>query len=358
MLTTVVSFIFVLGVLIFFHEFGHYIMAKRAGIRVIEFALGWGPKLISHKKGETTYSIRAIPIGGFCNMAGEFLPGDEDELDEKERKVYLDAREKGECFHQKSILDRFLVIFMGPFMNFLLAVLIFILVFSIFGVPTESSNTTIIGDVTPGQPAREAGIRPGDEIVAVNDQEVENWEEMSSIIHNSEDELIISYRRDGNINEVTVNPEYNEEVDSYIIGIYPDVIRERAGILEAIKLGFMQTGQIIFATIAGFVQMISMRSAEGVGGPIMIASIVGEAAQLGINRLLNWTAIISINLGIINLVPIPALDGGRILFLFFELIRGKPVDPEKESFVHFIGFVLLMILMVFVVYKDIVRSLF
>ncbi|MFW5998162.1 MAG: RIP metalloprotease RseP [Halanaerobiaceae bacterium] len=358
MLTTIISFIIVLGVLIFFHEFGHYIMAKKAGIKVEEFALGWGPKLISHKKGETLYSIRIIPIGGFCNMAGEFLPGKEEELEEEEREKYLKAKKEGKCFHQKSIWQRFLVIFMGPFMNFLLAAFIFIIIFSVFGLPIDSSQTTVIGDVTPGQPAREAGLKPGDEILAINDQEVDNWQEMAGIIHNSEEQIKVRYQRNDVINETEVKLKYNEEIDANIIGIYPEVIREKIGFLRSIKLGFIQTGRIIYLTIAGFIQMISMRSAEGIGGPIMIASIVGEAAQLGINRLLNWTAVISINLGIINLVPIPALDGGRILFLFIELLRGKPIDPEKESFVHFLGFVLLIILMVFVVYKDIVRSFF
>ncbi|ACL69531.1 RIP metalloprotease RseP [Halothermothrix orenii] len=357
MLTTIISFIIVLGILIFIHEFGHYITAKKAGIRVEEFALGYGPRLFSRQKGETVYSIRALPLGGFCKMTGEF-PEDE-EMTEEERKIYLDAKEKGECFFQKSPIKRFAVIFMGPFMNFMLAVLLFILMFSIYGIPVDSSSTTIIGTIVPEKPAAEAGLEPGDKIIEINGTRVENWDEMASIIHRSPGKkLEIKYIRNNEIREVTLIPDFNENTETGVIGIYPELIMKKVSFTKSIKMGFYQTWYVFSNTIMAFVKIITRETSAELAGPIMIANMVGQAAKVGLLNLLNLMAVISINLGILNLLPFPALDGGRIVFILVEVVRGKPVDPEKEGFVHLIGFVLLMVLMVFVIYKDIMRTWF
>ena len=357
MITTIVSFIIVLGILIFAHEFGHFISAKKSDIRVEEFALGFGPKLLSRQKGETVYSIRAIPLGGFCNMTGEFPP--DDDASEEEKRVYQETKENGRTFNQKSLWKRFLVLFMGPFMNFFLAALVFVLIFTAFGIPVDSSQTTVIGELIPEKPAAEAGLKPGDKVISVNGKNVENWNEMSRIIGKSTDEEInLLVQRGEKQLQFSITPEYNEQSKKGVIGIFPEMIRKRVGIFKAVKYGILQTWHAITAIIMGFVQMITRRSAAEIGGPIMIANIVGQAAQVGMANLLNWLAIISINLGIINLLPFPALDGGRIVFVLVEALRGKPVPPEKEGFVHFVGFVLLMILMVFIIYKDIVRSIF
>ena len=357
MILTIISFIVVLGVLVFIHEFGHYITAKKSGIMVSEFALGFGPKLIYKKVGETLYSIRAIPLGGFCNMVGEF-PADES-MDEKEKEIYAKAKEDGRLFTQKSALTRLAVILMGPIMNFLLALLIFIIAFSIFGVPTSVTGEAVLGEVIPEQPAAEAGLRANDRILAIDGTEVESWEEMAALIHENEGrEITIRYQRNESINSLSITPVSSDEVDGGVIGIYPQLVRENVGVFQAVSLGVVQTGQIFRMTIAGFAQMISTRSAEDIGGPVMIASIIGQAARVGIINVLNWTAIISINLGIINLLPFPALDGGRISFILVELVRGKPVDPEKESYVHLVGFAILLMLMVFIIYRDVMRSFF
>ena len=357
MVLTIVSFVIVLGILVFIHEFGHYITAKKSDIMVSEFALGFGPKLISKQVGETLYSIRAIPLGGFCNMVGEF-PADES-MPEAERETYDQAKEKGRLFNQKSAFKRLAVILMGPIMNFLLAVLIFVLAFAIFGVPTSTNNEAILGEVIPEQPAAEAGLRANDKILAINGQEVDSWEEMSELIRqNSEQEIKIRYQRDSEIEEITIIPAYDEESDRGVIGVYPKLIRENVGFGSAITLGFQQSYQVFKMTIQGFAQMFRESSAEDIGGPIMIASIIGQAARVGILNVLNWMAIISINLGIINLLPFPALDGGRILFIVIEMIRGKAVDPRKESYVHMIGFALLMLLMIFIIYNDVMRTFF
>lgn len=357
MLLTIVSFVIVLGVLVFIHEFGHYITAKKSDIMVSEFALGFGPKLISKKVGETVYSIRAIPLGGFCNMVGEF-PADES-MPEAEREVYDKAKANGRLFNQKSALKRLAVILMGPIMNFLLAAFIFIFIFAVFGVPTSSSEEAVLGEIIPEQPAAEAGLRANDRILSINDQEINSWSEMSELIKNNvEQEITIRYQRDGQINEITVSPVYSEDSKRGVIGVYPQLIRENVSFSKSLLLGMEQSYHVAKMTILGFVEMFRESSAEDIGGPIMIASIIGQAARVGILNVLNWTAIISINLGIINLLPFPALDGGRISFIIIEMIRGKAVDPRKESYVHMIGFAILILLMVFIIYNDVLRTFF
>lgn len=357
MVLTVVSFIIVLGVLVFIHEFGHYITAKKSDIMVSEFALGFGPKLISKKVGETLYSIRAIPLGGFCNMVGEF-PAD-DSMPEEEREVYNKAKKAGRLFTQKSPLKRLAVILMGPVMNFLLAALIFILAFAVFGVPSSTTEEAVLGEVVPGKPAAEAGLIPGDKILEINGQEIKSWQEMSKIIKtNANQQITVVYQRNSEVEQLKITPVSAEEADHGIIGIYPQLVRKNVSVLKSFSLGMQQTYQVVKMTVLGFVQMFRDSSTEDLGGPIMIASIIGQAARAGILNVLNWTAIISINLGIINLLPFPALDGGRILFIAIEMIRGKAVDPRKESYVHMIGFALLMLLMIFIIYNDVIRTFF
>lgn len=352
MLTTIISFLFVLGAIIFIHEFGHYITAKLTDIRVEEFALGFGPKLISTKKGETVYSLRVLPLGGFCNMTGEFLP--DDDLEEEKQKIYEQAHSKGRCFHQKSVWKRFMVVIMGPLMNFFLALLVFLVVFTVYGIPVDSIDTTRLGEVTPKLPAAEAGLKPGDKITAVNGQNVDSWNKMSDIIRSADGEkLIIEYVRKEKSKTVTLQPEFNEELDYWIIGISAPLKREHVGVFETTGRAIQNTGRLIYATVYGLINMVAERSAEDVGGPVQIASIVGDAARLGFSNLLTWLAILSVNIGLINLLPIPALDGGRLLFMIVEKIRGKPVSPEKEGLVHFIGFIILIILMLLIIYRDI-----
>jgi regulator of sigma E protease len=248
---------------------------------------------------------------------------------------------------------------MGRIMKFLLAVIIFILAFAIFGVPTSTNEEAILGEIIPEQPASEAGLRANDKILAINDQEINSWTEMSKIIRESSDqEMTIRYQRDNEIDEISLTPIYSEDSDRGVIGIYPKLIREDVSFASAFNLGIQQSYQVFKMTILGFVQMFRESSAEDIGGPIMIASIIGQAARVGILNVLNWMAIISINLGIINLLPFPALDGGRILFIIIEMIRGKAVDPRKESYVHMLGFAILMLLMIFIIYNDVMRTFF
>lgn len=357
MFVTILSFIFVLGVLILVHEFGHFITAKKIGIRVEEFALGFGPKLISKRKGETVYSIRAVPLGGFCSMTGEFPP--DDDSSEEEIKLYEETKKNGRTFDQQLPWERFLVSIMGPVMNFVLAFIIFIIIFLGYGLPVSQSNTTEIGQITPQMPAAEAGLQPGDEIVSVNGQKTETWQEMSSLLSKSEDEEVtLEVKRNNDIISLSLTPEYNQQLGKAVIGISAKIIRENVGPIRAITQGFNQTIYSTRLIVMGVVDMIKARSAEGLGGPVMIANVVGQAAKTGFENLLNWMAVISINLGIINLLPLPALDGGRLIFIIVEKIRGKALPPEKEGLIHMIGFALLMLLMVFIIYRDIANIFF
>ncbi len=352
MILTVLSFIIVLGILIFVHEFGHYIVAKKVDIRVEEFALGFGPRLFSRKKGETVYSLRAVPLGGFCNMTGEFVP--DEEMDDEERQIYEEAKERGRCFHQQPLYQRFLVVFMGPMMNFLLAFMLFIIIFVGFGLPVGDLDSTVIGGVSPGQPAAEAGLTAGDEIRSIAGRSVSSWEDIQQQIRSFApgQEIEIELLREGEEISVVLAPE--EQQGYPMIGITPETYRESIGVISAVIRGAEESWLITSMIARGFGQMLTGGlTADDIGGPVMIASMAGDAARQGLDIVMRFTAVISINLGIINLLPIPALDGGRILFMIIEGIRRKPIDPRKEGLVHLIGFVILMVLMVFIIFLDI-----
>ncbi|SJZ64993.1 RIP metalloprotease RseP [Selenihalanaerobacter shriftii] len=354
MLTTIISFIIVISILVFVHEFGHFIVAKKTGVLVEEFAVGMGPQIIGKQRGETLYSIRLLPLGGYCKMTGEFPVDDEDEIEDVEH--YQQAYENERCLFQKSVFERAAVIFTGPLMNFILAMVVFSLIFAIFGVPVSGSSSTVIGTILPDRPAQKAGLQANDKILSVNKEGVDNWSELAKKINNHPgEELTLTVKRNGNIEKIKVTPKKDPKRDVGLIGIAPRLIREKVGIFTSIKYGFKQTIGVTVGIISGVWRMITGQMAPEVAGPVKIAQIVGDAAKASILKVLNLMAILSVNLGILNLLPFPALDGGRLAFLGIELIRGKEIDPEKEGFVHFVGLVLLLALMVVIVYKDIVN---
>ncbi|MCR4440935.1 MAG: RIP metalloprotease RseP [Peptococcaceae bacterium] len=345
-LQTFVASLIIFGLIIFFHEFGHYLLAKITGVRVEEFALGMGPKIVAKKWGETIYSIRALPLGGFCRMAGETGSGD------YESSASHDPRR----FDQKPVWARIAVIASGPLMNFVLAVFIFTALFSAIGIPED--YTTKIGSVVAGSPAEQAGLRAGDRVERINGIDVNSWRELVSIIHGSAGKKIeLEIARGKSTIVVEATPKLDPESNVGMIGITPEEPRwKKVGFWEGLKNGYQRTVDITRLTIVGLVEMITGRtSTEGIAGPVGIIQMIGESARFGLVYLVNLTALISINLGLINLLPIPALDGSRLLFLIFEGVRGRPVNPAKENFVHLVGFILLMVLMVFITYRDIIR---
>lgn len=417
LLTTVIAFIVIFGALVFFHELGHFVFAKRAGILCREFAIGFGPKVFSHKKGETTYTIRLLPIGGFVRMAGEdpemieIKPGHRIGLlfdkEDKVKKIILNNKEKyPNCrivevehadierdllikgfpedeedslitflinpkavivengiesqiapidrqFGSKTLAQRAMAIFAGPMMNFVLAFVVFIIIALLQGVQT---NDPKLGEITPDGAAKAAGLQKGDIVQSINGSEISSWSDVVEIIRkNPNQKLNFSISRDGKDKAITVTP-IEKTVDGKkmgIIGVYSPVEKSP---VQAISSGFTETyfwTKQIFVMLGKLVT--GQFSINMLSGPVGIYVSTDTVAKSGIYYLMKWAAILSINLGIMNLLPIPALDGGRLMFFAVEAVRGKPIDRQKEGMVHFIGFALLMLLMLVVTWNDIQR---
>lgn len=329
MLRTLLSFLIVFNVIVFVHEFGHYWTARRVGIRVHEFALGMGPKVFSTERGGTSFSLRAFPIGGFVKMEGE------DEESEEEGS-----------FSSKTPAQRFLVIVAGATMNLLLAFLIFLILNLSIGIPSLT-----LEEVMPGAPAAQAGMLAGDTLTAINGQSVSTWEEVLVAIGESEGEMRITVERQGAAHTFTMMPEESE--GRQVIGIVRGTSHNP---IAAIGYTFSQLAFLLGAMLSFFRDVFTGRGQlEGVVGPVGLFNVVGESARSGLVSLASLTGYISLNLAVVNLLPIPALDGGRLLFILLEMVRGKPIPPEREGMVHMVGLLLLLLLIVFITYQDITR---
>jgi regulator of sigma E protease len=347
---TIVSTVVVLGLLVFIHELGHFAVAKAVGVKVYEFSIGFGPKVFGFSIGDTTYNIRIVPLGGFVRMAGMDQKDDEAEAVEGQEKEVLDPEKS---FANKTILQRMAVIAAGPIMNFILASLLISLIFIVSGIP---ELTTKIGEVLKGEPASIAGLMAGDKIVTINTQPINNWEDVVKIIHqNPKQTLEFSVERAGTNIVLSVPTKQDASSGAGFIGIKPaEPQMVHKDVLSSLGLGAVYTVKVT-GLIASFVgQMITQEQpTEQLGGPVRITMEIGKAAKSGLMNVIQLAAILSINLGLFNLFPIPALDGSRLLFLLWEALRGKPVDPAKENLVHLVGFALLLLLMVFVTFNDI-----
>lgn len=344
MLTFIAS-VFVFGLLIIFHELGHFIVAKIVGIKVTEFSLGFGPKLLTVPRGETTYNLRLVPLGGFVNMAG---------MDPNEE---TDENDLDRGFNKKSVWQRVAVIFAGPLMNFFLAVLLFAVIFMFQGQPVPSGGTGI-GDVMPDYPAAIAGLAAGDKILSIDGITVDNWNDMAAIINERpEEDIAVVVLRDGSELPVEMKTIRGEDGLGKM-GIYPAEEYVRIGFLQSISLGLQWTVTFTAVIMEFISKMIFGQVPAELGGPVRIVNEIGVAAQLGFLMLLKLAAILSLNLGLFNLFPIPALDGSRILFLLWEKIRRRPFDPVKENFIHLVGFGLLLMLMLIITYNDILQIFF
>jgi regulator of sigma E protease len=336
MLTFIASIV-IFGLLIFAHELGHFLVAKRARIGVTEFAIGFGPRLLGWQRGETTYSLRIFPLGGFVRLMGE-------------------NPEEGELagsFQSKPVWQRFAVILAGPLMNFLLAVLLFSLIYFAFvGIPLYQS--TAIGNVLTGGQAEAAGLLPGDRLLNIAGRDVNNWYDLVRAINeHPEQEITIEFLRYDVPLSVQITPRQDPKTGRGLIGISPQV--RLYSFLPSLQQGLTHTFWFLGFIASSILQMITGRIAPDVVGPVGIIQIVGEVARTGIVNLLSLAAIISVNLGLLNILPIPALDGSKLMFLVVEGLRGRPVDPRKESFIHFIGFTVLIFLMIIVAYRDLLR---
>lgn len=341
---TLILFILILGAIIFIHELGHFLFAKRCGIYVYEFSLGMGPKLISKKKGETVYSLRLIPIGGFCSLAGE--GNDDDKKVPKERLL-----------QSKTVWQRFLTMFFGPGFNFLFAILLLFVIGLIWGAPNYKP---IIAEVTKDLPAEEVGIVSGDMIIEVNNHKISTTDDLSlylTIAKKNKPTEIVVEKENGQQITYQITPK-EKEVDGekqYQYGIVLKSTKEH-GFFAAIKYTFVKTGSLfkqMFLTIGNLFS--GGLKVSQLSGPVGIYSLVGEQSKGGLSNILYLIAFLSINVGFINLLPLPAFDGGRILFLIIEKIKGSPVKPETENMIHMIGLFLLMALMIYITFNDILR---
>lgn len=342
-----IYFIIILGVIVLVHEFGHFIFAKMFGIYVYEFAIGMGPKLFhfKSKKGETEYSIRAIPIGGFCSLAGEDLDSDDDKKIPKYRRL-----------QSKPVWQRFLVMFFGAGNNFILAFLLLLVI--AFGWGAVSSKP-VISELVSGNPAEQAGLQVGDYISKINGHKVKTSDDVSIYLQVEDKSKPITFTVKRNKRELDIDvTPIKEEVDGstiYRVGIVSQGKVEK-GFIPSVKYACTKTGALfrqMVITLKGlFTGGISVKQ---LSGPVGIYNIVGTQAKSGFQNILYLIALLSINVGFINLIPLPAFDGGRILFLIIEKIKGSPIKPETENKIHTIGFILLLALMIYITFNDILK---
>ncbi|MEY9969860.1 regulator of sigma E protease [Lysinibacillus sp. RC46] len=418
---TAIAFILIFGLLVFFHEFGHFLFAKRAGIMVREFAIGMGPKIYGKTHGETIYTIRLLPIGGYVRMAGDDMDGaelqpgyrvglivDEDNVVKKiifnqnnkqlpdllfleveradlEKDLFVEGYDEEEklvrynvardCilvengketliapydrqFNAKTVGQRAMTIFAGPLFNFILAFIIYMMIGLIHGVPTYEP---IITEVVENDPAAQAGMLAGDKVVGIDGQVVKKWQDLAAIVqdHPGEDITVTVDRNGQQVNLNMKVKEIEQNGDKYgQIGVKYESPRE-FNPLKAVVYGAQETYNMTAKIFELLGMLITGKfTIDALSGPVGIYKATEQVAQYGFINLMNWAAMLSINLGIMNLLPLPALDGGRLLFFGFEAVRGKPIDRQKEGLVHFVGIVLLMILMVVVTWNDIQRFFF
>ncbi|WP_433752804.1 RIP metalloprotease RseP [Paenibacillus amylolyticus] len=411
-----------LTVLMFFvivtvHEWGHYYFAKRAGILVREFAIGFGPKLFSYKRNETQFTLRLLPFGGYARMAGEdpeLVEIQEGQTiavrsaDDQVKMIYLDQLDnrknviRGEVisidmehalklqldvdgeiqeyrihpqamlvsrgkqtqiapkdrqFGSKTVGQRALAIFAGPLMNFILAFVLFAVYAQMAGVPVENPKNLEIGEVLEGGAADQANLQKGDIIETINGTVIgTDSQKMVSMIADSKDKpMEWTLRRGSDTFNITITPRAVEGQEGGKVGIVPTLPTRSVGFVETFKVSgvaMVDTTKVIFE---GFKHLINQFNMDDIGGPVRTFEVTGQIAKQGIEQLTRWAAILSLYLGIFNLLPIPALDGSRLVFLGIEALRGRPVDPNREGMVHFIGFAMLFVLMLAVTYNDILR---
>ena len=349
--TTLLSFVIVLGVLIFFHEFGHFLIARLFGVGVDKFSLGFGPRLIGKKIGRTDYRISAIPLGGYVKMVGE------------EPDAEIEPADRPLSFTHKHVAKRMCIVAAGPVFNILLAVLIFFGIFLISGLFILKPS---VGEVRDESPAFVAGIKKGDLITAIDETPVSNWNDMTEIIGASKGSpLEIKIKREGAERLFRITPEsvsaknvFGEDIQRYIIGISSagDFYTIKLNPVQAFGESLKQTYQITELMVVIIGKLITGDiSTDTIGGPIMIAKMAGDQAKSGLGDLIFFIALISVNLAIINLLPIPILDGGHLLFFFIEALKGNPVSVKVREVAQQIGLFIILLLVILVFYNDIFR---
>lgn len=348
---TFLATVTVLGILIFFHELGHFLMAKLLGVRVDAFSLGFPPKLLHKKIGDTDYRLSVVPLGGYVKLLGE-NPNDE-----------VPPELLPYSFMHHPLWHRVVIVLAGPVFNLLFAVLALFLVFTFAGIPYLTNE---IGSVMEDSPAARAGLQKGDRVLAVDGRQVARWEELSRLIrHSGEKPLELSIERGEQVFKTEIKPKLMETPDIFgsqtqalIIGItaadHPAV--EEVGPGKALVEGTVYTWRLSYLTVVSLGKLLAREvPLKSLGGPILIAQVAGKQAKLGVAALVQFMAVLSVNLFLLNLLPIPILDGGHLLFFFLEVVRGKPVEIKHREMAQGVGLMIILALMILVFYQDIVR---
>ncbi|MCK5436590.1 MAG: RIP metalloprotease RseP, partial [Desulfobulbaceae bacterium] len=346
------SFIIVLGLLIFVHEFGHFIIAKFFDVKVLKFSLGFGPKIIGKQLGETEYIISALPLGGYVKMTGENVNEE------------VDPEDEARSFANKPVWQRAFIVLGGPVFNLFFAFILYSQIFMVTGLPQMVPGTRI-GPVSAESPAEKAGLKENDIILAVDGEDTMEWKDLSRLIQKSNgNPIVLNVEREGEILEITGEPKvedvknlFGEVVDTRpLLGISPAMEYEEVSFVEAVVAGAEHTYGMIYLTVIGIVKLIQrVIPVSELGGPILIAKMAGQQMQSGWIDFGYFIALISVNLGIINLFPIPVLDGGHLVFLSLEAVRRRPLSRKMQEKWASVGLVLLLTLMTFVFYNDITR---
>ena len=331
----------VFGLIIVAHELGHFLVAKAAGIRVEEFAIGFGPAFASFRWGETRYALRLLlPLGGMVRL------GEDQDAEEHDPRA----------FNNQPLGKRAAVIAAGPFMNFVLAVVLYALLFGTLGDPVP-----VVNRVLPDMPAAAAGLQASDRIVQINGQAVSSWESMVCAIAASGGKpLSLQVNRGGAVQSLQIVPKLSPDepgqcgyTEHWVVGIEPAY--QGIGLFKSLYRGVVQTFVMVVTWFYGLAMMFTGHLKPEVSGPVGITQAIAEAGRSGLNSLLHLSAFLSINIGIMNLIPIPALDGSRLMFMFVEWIRGKRINPQRENLVHFVGLVVLMALTLLITYSELVK---